>query len=113
MVPANNKAERAMKEVYVTYCASIQRQCSEETAVIFASLLSIHLVAISMFSEREPHGHKLGGIAGFFLFAVQPFKLGDRISVSYTSPAAASSASRSAWFEGTCEKVDLRYVKKY
>ena len=46
--------------------------------------------------------------AGFFLFAVQPFKLGDHISVSYTSPAAANSASRSAWFEGTCEKVDLR-----
>lgn len=52
----------------------------------------------------------LGSLAGFFLFAVQPFKLGDHISVSYTSPAAASSASRSAWFEGTCEKVDLRYV---
>ena len=26
---------------------------------------------------------------GFFLFAVQPFKLGDRVAVSYTSPAAA------------------------
>lgn len=39
---------------------------------------------------------------------VQPFRLGDRISVSYSTPAAANSANRSAWFEGTCEKVDLR-----
>lgn len=43
--------------------------------------------------------------AGFFLFAVQPFKLGDRVAVSYSTPAAGM---RSAWFEGTCEKVDLR-----
>ena len=40
---------------------------------------------------------------------MQPFKLGDRISVSYSSPAVANSVSRSAWFEGVCEKVDLRY----
>ena len=46
--------------------------------------------------------------AGFFLFAVQPFKLGDRVAVSYSSPAAAGTPNRSAWFEGTCEKVDLR-----
>ena len=44
--------------------------------------------------------------AGFFLFAVQPFRLGDRVAVSYSTPAAAGG--RAAWFEGTCEKVDLR-----
>lgn len=43
--------------------------------------------------------------AGFFLFAVQPFKLGDRVAVSYSTPSAGN---RTAWFEGVCEKVDLR-----
>ena len=46
--------------------------------------------------------------AGFFLFAVQPFKLGDRVAVSYSTPSAGN---RTAWFEGTCEKVDLRWVE--
>ena len=45
--------------------------------------------------------------AGFFLFAVQPFKLGDRVAVSYSTPA---SGGRAPWFEGICEKVDLRYA---
>ena len=47
--------------------------------------------------------------AGFFLFAVQPFKLGDRVAVSYSTPA---SGGRAPWFEGICEKVDLRYAAR-
>ncbi len=46
--------------------------------------------------------------AGFFLFAVQPFKLGDRVAVTYATPLSAGGAQPSSWFEGTCEKVDLR-----
>ena len=46
--------------------------------------------------------------AGFFLFAVQPFKLGDRVAVSYSSPAVGGGPPNSAWFEGIAEKTDLR-----
>ena len=50
-------------------------------------------------------------LAGFFLFAVQPFRLGDRIAVHSQAAAGVSagpSPPGSPWFEGTCEKVDLR-----
>lgn len=62
-------------------------------------------------------------LAGFFLFVVQPFKLGDRVAVTMSSPVSSSSSAASslmgsgmimgpggAWFEGVCEKVDLRYT---
>ena len=50
-------------------------------------------------------------LAGFFLFAVQPFRLGDRIAVHSQAAAGVSagpSPPGSPWFEGICEKVDLR-----
>jgi hypothetical protein len=47
-------------------------------------------------------------LAGLFLFVVQPFKLGDRLSVSSAAPGVGGPAG--GWFEGVCEKVDLRYV---
>ena len=50
-------------------------------------------------------------LAGFFLFAVQPFRLGDRIAVHSQVAAGVSagpSPPGSPWFEGICEKVDLR-----
>ena len=41
---------------------------------------------------------------------LQPFKLGDRVSVSYSaSTPGVSSGISGGWFEGVCEKVDLRY----
>ena len=46
--------------------------------------------------------------AGFFLFAVQPFKLGDKVAVTYATPLSVGAAQPSSWFEGTCEKLDLR-----
>lgn len=65
-------------------------------------------------------------LAGFFLFIVQPFSVGDAIAVgcSHGPPpsearsndgggqegGAVASASGGSWFEGTCERVDLRYV---
>lgn len=45
-------------------------------------------------------------LAGFFLFAAQPFRRGDRVAVSSLTQAAAGAS----WFEGICEKVDLRYT---
>ncbi len=75
--------------------------------------------------------------AGLFLFLVQPFRIGDRVSIGLSnnvasaaagptattaSPASALLASAAAgaasqgngapsgWFEGTCEKLDLRYT---
>ena len=50
-------------------------------------------------------------LAGFFLFAVQPFRLGDRIAVRSMASgesAAASPGPTGGWYEGSCEQVDLR-----
>lgn len=52
-------------------------------------------------------------LAGFFLFAVQPFRLGDRIAVRSMASgesAAASPGPTGGWYEGSCEQVDLRYT---
>ncbi|WPT18166.1 hypothetical protein PSENEW3_00006167 [Picochlorum sp. SENEW3] len=51
-------------------------------------------------------------LAGFFLFVVQPFKLGDRVAVSSSAPSQGPGAMGAppGWFEGICEKVDLRYT---
>ena len=49
--------------------------------------------------------------AGFFLFAVQPFRLGDRIAVRSMASgdsAASSPGPTGGWYEGCCEQVDLR-----
>lgn len=48
-------------------------------------------------------------LAGFFLFVAQPFRMGDRVAVSFSSPGAPG-AFTSNWFEGVCEKIDLRYT---
>ena len=39
---------------------------------------------------------------------MQPFKLGDKVAVTYATPLSVGGAQPSSWFEGTCEKVDLR-----
>ncbi|KAL3154363.1 hypothetical protein ABBQ32_013842 [Trebouxia sp. C0010 RCD-2024] len=52
-------------------------------------------------------------LAGFFLFAVQPFRLGDRIAVRSMASgesAASSPGPTGGWYEGSCEQVDLRYT---
>lgn len=67
-------------------------------------------------------------LAGFFLFVAQPFRVGDTVAVTCAGalpatpggpvaappggPAGGSSGidSGGRWFEGTCEKVDLRYT---
>jgi uncharacterized membrane protein YgcG len=76
-------------------------------------------------------------LAGLYLVLVQPFRLGDKVAVSCSLPSSqaansSSGSSRSSagslvgagsssgsgsglgsvqgWFEGVCEKVDLRYT---
>ena len=51
--------------------------------------------------------------AGFFLFAVQPFRTGDRIAVRSQASGehSVSPAPTPGWFEGTCEAVDLRQAR--
>ena len=63
-------------------------------------------MAKAPWQSRVSTGGLLG--AGFFLFAVQPFKLGDKVAVTYATPLSVGGAQPSSWFEGTCEKVDLR-----
>mmetsp|Transcript_16269 Transcript_16269/g.48752 ORF Transcript_16269/g.48752 Transcript_16269/m.48752 type:complete len:577 (+) Transcript_16269:190-1920(+) len=81
--------------------------------VILLSMLGINLsgllipagVAVALAAKDLSHNF----LAGFFLFAVQPFKLGDRVGVPH-SGAGMEGGGQSAWFEGVCEKVDLRYT---
>ncbi|GAB4814912.1 hypothetical protein N2152v2_001958 [Parachlorella kessleri] len=94
------------------------------TASECLSLLSMLLVLLSMLGVNigsalllpaglavAVAGQQLAGnwLAGFFLFMAQPFKLGDRVAVSFSSPGAPG-AFTSNWFEGVCEKIDLRYT---
>jgi len=61
-------------------------------------------VAVAIAAKDLSHNF----LAGLFLFVVQPFKLGDRLSVSSAAPGIGGPAG--GWFEGVCEKVDLRYT---
>lgn len=61
-------------------------------------------VAVAIAAKDLSHNF----LAGLFLFVVQPFKLGDRLSISSAAPGVGGPAG--GWFEGVCEKVDLRYT---
>ncbi|BDA40743.1 probable miniconductance mechanosensitive channel MscM at C-terminar half [Coccomyxa sp. Obi] len=89
---------------------------SECAALLAAFVIVLSMIGVNVNALLLPAGVALAFaakdlshnfLAGFFLFAVQPFKLGDRVAVSYSTP---SVGNRTAWFEGTCEKVDLRYT---
>jgi hypothetical protein len=50
-------------------------------------------------------------LAGFFLFVVQPFRVGDRLAVPSSAPGGpAAGGAGAGWFEGVAERVDLRYT---
>ena len=81
------------------HTAALSALCvRQHMAEISSPVLRIHSSCAALLKT-------LACCAGFFLFAVQPFKLGDRVAVSYSTPA---SGGRAPWFEGVCEKVDLR-----
>lgn len=65
-------------------------------------------IAIAVAAKDLSHNF----LAGFFLFVVQPFKLGDRVAVSSSAPSQGPGpmGAPPGWFEGVCEKVDLRYT---
>ena len=65
-------------------------------------------IAIAIAAKDLSHNF----LAGFFLFVVQPFKLGDRVAVSSSAPSQGPGpmGAPPGWFEGVCEKVDLRYT---
>jgi Mechanosensitive ion channel len=82
--------------------------------VIILSMIGVNVnallipagVALAIAAKDLSHNF----LAGFFLFAVQPFKMGDRVAVSYSTPAVAGNGPSSSWFEGVCDKVDLRWA---
>ena len=80
--------------------------------VVLLSMLGVNVsalllpagIAVAVAAKDLSHNF----LAGLFLFVVQPFRLGDRLSVASSAPGAA--AGPNGWFEGVCEKVDLRYT---
>eukprot|EP00898_Chlorokybus_atmophyticus_P000219 jgi/Chlat1/1198/Chrsp115S00740 len=48
-------------------------------------------------------------IAGFFLIVAEPFRSGDKITIATSAPGL-TGVGTSAWFQGVCESVDLRYT---
>lgn len=91
---------------------------SECTALLVALVVVLSMLGVNVSALLLPAGIAVAVaakdlshnfLAGFFLFVVQPFKLGDRVAVSSSAPGAPGSMAGS-WFEGVCEKVDLRYT---
>lgn len=80
--------------------------------VVLLSMLGVNVSAlllpagIAMAVAAKDLSHNF--LAGLFLFVVQPFKLGDRLSVASSTPGTGGPTG--GWFEGVCEKVDLRYT---
>lgn len=82
--------------------------------VVLLSMLGVNVsallipagVAVAVAAKDLSHNF----LAGLFLFVVQPFKLGDRLSVASSAPNVPGGGTGAGWFEGVIEKVDLRYV---
>ena len=84
--------------------------------VVILSMLGVNVsalllpagIAVAVAAKDLSHNF----LAGFFLFVVQPFKLGDRVAVSSSAPSQGPGplGAPPGWFEGVCEKVDLRYT---
>lgn len=98
---------------------------SEIGALVTAGVVLLSMLGVNVSALLLPAGIAVAVaakdltqnfLAGFFLFMVQPFKLGDRVAVTMTSGSSShflsssSPAANGPWFEGVCEKVDLRYT---
>ncbi len=82
---------------------------SVQAGALSSSLLSWCCTSATVCAGLTKHRRRYtdGGCA-------QPFKLGDRVSVSYSaSTPGVSSGISGGWFEGVCEKVDLRYGRRH
>lgn len=100
---------------------------SEVSALLVALVVLLSMLGVNVSALLLPAGIAVAiaakdlshnFLAGFFLFVVQPFKLGDRIAVSSSAPGVGSGLygpmgsgmNAPGWFEGVCERVDLRYT---
>lgn len=94
---------------------------SECTALLVALVVLLSMLGVNVSALLLPAGIAVAiaakdlshnFLAGFFLFVVQPFKLGDRLAIpsSFSNGGFNSFGNGSSLFEGVCEKVDLRYT---
>lgn len=93
---------------------------SECTALLVALVVLLSMLGVNVSALLLPAGIAVAiaakdlshnFLAGFFLFVVQPFKLGDRLAISSTAANnGIGFGNGPSWFEGVCEKVDLRYT---
>jgi hypothetical protein len=91
---------------------------SECSALLVAMVVILSMLGVNVSALLLPAGVALAVaakdlthnfLAGFFLFVVQPFKLGDRVAVASSAPGGPGGGG-GPWFEGVAEKVDLRYT---
>jgi hypothetical protein len=98
---------------------------TEISTLLVASVVLLSMIGVNVSALLLPAGIAVAVaakdlshnfLAGFFLFMAQPFKLGDRVAVSSSAPLAGAGGGYGGmgappgWFEGICEKVDLRYT---
>ena len=100
---------------------------TEISTLLVASVVLLSMIGVNVSALLLPAGIAVAVaakdlshnfLAGFFLFMAQPFKLGDRVAISsnasMASPAggyvSGGMGAPPGWFEGICEKVDLRYT---
>ena len=102
---------------------------TEISTLLVASVVLLSMIGVNVSALLLPAGIAVAVaakdlshnfLAGFFLFMAQPFKLGDRVAVSSVAPmsgaggglgvAGSGMGAPPGWFEGICEKVDLRYT---
>ncbi|KAL6784795.1 hypothetical protein ACKKBF_B03245 [Auxenochlorella protothecoides x Auxenochlorella symbiontica] len=93
---------------------------SEISGLLAAVVILLSMLGINVSALLLPAGVALAVaaqdltrnfLAGFFLFVVQPFRLGDKVAVGVAGGGPPGSTGPAGpWFEGVCEKVDLRYT---
>ena len=100
---------------------------TEISTLLVASVVLLSMIGVNVSALLLPAGIAVAVaakdlshnfLAGFFLFMAQPFKLGDRVAISSNAPVAnpaggyapGGMGAPQGWFEGICEKVDLRYT---
>jgi hypothetical protein len=100
---------------------------TEISTLLVASVVLLSMIGVNVSALLLPAGIAVAVaakdlshnfLAGFFLFMAQPFKLGDRVAISSNAPTASPAGGYASggmgapqgWFEGICEKVDLRYT---
>eukprot|EP00884_Botryococcus_braunii_P000444 jgi/Botrbrau1/103/Bobra.0022s0092.1 len=92
--------------------------CTEILSMITALIILLSMFGINVSALILPAGVAvafaskdlvLNFLAGFFLLAVQPFKVGDSIGLN-VSVGGADASFGNTYFEGNCCKVDLRFT---